>query len=380
MIDKKHKMSVANLANLKERFLDIKFQLRKDKHTRFYGEFAFGIEWILSDEYPTAWTDFRALYFNPEFVEPLNDKQFKGLVIHEIDHIARKHNKRLIGKDRGRAGEAFDHIINLGILANGYELPPDGCYDKRFIGLSEEEVYDILEEESKKNKCGGGQDWGQCIEGEPLSKDEVENIERVIKNAAIIAKSQGMLPGHLEDYLQGNEESRVNWKDYIKAQMEPIFVRDVSWAVPNRKLIHMGIYAPGAVKEGTGELAILVDTSGSMSLEEINQIISEYEEIKDTFQPSAMHLVFFDSQVWRYDKVEMFDELPVLDKLRQGGTSFRAPLDYLRENNIEPLLCIYMTDGYAPLPEEPNFPVIWCSSQKEEEFFTWGDFVKLELE
>ena len=47
------------------------------------------------------------------------------------------------------------------------------------------------------------------------------------------------------------------WSDTIAA--------DFSWMRPNRRHLWTGLYLPGVVREGVGEIAIAVDCSGSVS-------------------------------------------------------------------------------------------------------------------
>lgn len=127
-------------------------------------------EWFLAmGAPPTACVDGKRLYFCPEFVESLTDKQSIGLLVHECLHCALGHLWRRGNRDVALWLMATDYVVNGVIMTSVddkgnriFELPPNGLYDPRFNGMSAERVYTILKREQQQ---GQRDDQGQPVAG-----------------------------------------------------------------------------------------------------------------------------------------------------------------------------------------------------------------------
>jgi predicted metal-dependent peptidase len=62
-----------------------------------------------------------------------------------------------------------------------------------------------------------------------------------------------------------------------------------------------------------------------------------------------------------------------------GGTSFIPPFVYLEEENIRPACLVYFTDMGGSFPDDPGFPVIWCSTTEGCEG-PFGETIQVELD
>lgn len=103
---------------------------------------------------PTACVDGKRLYFCPDFVASLTDRQTIGLLVHECLHCALGHLWRRGTRIVPLWLQATDYVVN-GIIMTSvddkgnriFELPPGGLYDPRFDGMSAERVYSTLKRE-----------------------------------------------------------------------------------------------------------------------------------------------------------------------------------------------------------------------------------------
>ena len=88
----------------------------------FYGYFLLNVNFYESRALPTAGVNFRNLrmnfYYNPDFIDGLNEKQVAFLVIHELFHLLFNHPKRGKGYNHELANIAMDMIINELIQEN----------------------------------------------------------------------------------------------------------------------------------------------------------------------------------------------------------------------------------------------------------------------
>jgi hypothetical protein len=105
----------------------------------------------------TFWVDGESLGYNPAYLA-LNDHECRGVLAHEILHVAGGHCFR-----QGRAtlncwNDACDYAINPIVRQAGMALPPGCLDDPRFYGRSAEEIYAVLTQEARQKeqeKSGG---------------------------------------------------------------------------------------------------------------------------------------------------------------------------------------------------------------------------------
>jgi len=137
---------------------------------------------------------------------------------------------------------------------------------------------------------------------------------------------------------------------------------DSSWMRPNRRHIWSGLYLPGVVHEGVGEIAIAVDCSGSVSARQLRLFEAEIRSILEGQRPNTVHVLYFDSEV---QKTELYraGQPITLAPVGGGGTDFGPCFDWLEDHGIQPQTLVFLTDLYGAFPgTEPTFPVIWAST------------------
>jgi len=96
---------------------------------------------------------FGELSYQKEFVENLSLDELKGVLAHEILHLALLHLGRLKNRDREIWNVACDIVVNCNLRESGFILPQGclGCdYDKSI------RLWDILIEEVNKKS---GYEW-----------------------------------------------------------------------------------------------------------------------------------------------------------------------------------------------------------------------------
>mgnify|MGYP001335874098 FL=1 len=92
----------------------------------------------------TMATDGYRIYANTEFVERISSDQLLGVLAHELMHNLLGHLEREQGRDSGRWNVAIDHAVNLMLEEMNFTLPDPKCCDRRFYGLTAEEIYKQL--------------------------------------------------------------------------------------------------------------------------------------------------------------------------------------------------------------------------------------------
>jgi predicted metal-dependent peptidase len=113
---------------------------------RFFGTLICSVQIIAAthvrgQRIDTMATDYRAIYYNPAFVDTLTVGEVKGVLCHEVMHIANGHSLRRGGRDPFMWNVACDYAINPLILKGKMILPKDCLNDPRYSGMSAEEIY-----------------------------------------------------------------------------------------------------------------------------------------------------------------------------------------------------------------------------------------------
>lgn len=107
----------------------------------FWGVLALNLRPIERADIETMGTDGESLFYSPMFVRSLGDPELRGVIAHEVEHVARCHHTRRGRRNPGLWNEAADYVINADLLAGGFKLPKDGLVDPQYKGMSAEAVY-----------------------------------------------------------------------------------------------------------------------------------------------------------------------------------------------------------------------------------------------
>lgn len=91
-------------------------RMRLLQNNGFYGILLMHMKFALSEDLETATVDDKKLYFNPEFVMALSDRETEYVIMHLVTHVALRHTLRGIGLKQERFYEACDIVVNSNIL------------------------------------------------------------------------------------------------------------------------------------------------------------------------------------------------------------------------------------------------------------------------
>jgi predicted metal-dependent peptidase len=351
---------------------------------------------------PTAATDGVSLLWDRNFIDSLTIDEIRGLLAHEVMHCASQHHTRRGARDPEKWNEAGDHVINLILKQEGLQLPEGGLWDEQYKGMSTEHVYQMLpnpdpETTPQSSEFGvvvdaGSLGEGQGSTGQPgsaqghtLSPSELAEIEQdwkvAVQQAANAAKAAGKLPAHLSQFVDEVVQPKIPWKDMLRNFCNQPMKGDYSWMRGNRRHLHQGLYLPSNFTEGLGTVVIAVDTSASVSMEELAQFQSELNCILEDTTPEKIHVLYVDTQIAGTEEYSA-DDLPVrLEAKGRGGTRFEPAFEWVEAHEINPAVFIYLTDLEASFNmPEPHYPVMWVTTgnQKQDEV-PFGTLTNLEV-
>lgn len=175
---------------------------------RFYGTLIYATkivatEQVGGEDIDTMATDGKCIYYNPRFVDTLTLGEVKGVLCHEVMHIANGHNYRRGDRDHYLWNVACDYAINPLILASKMMLPKDCLLEPAYAGKSAEEIY--LREKAKQDAmnaqaqapvmavgAGQGNGLGDDTQDQPEASGEADNGQEGDNNGA--SQSPGAKP------------------------------------------------------------------------------------------------------------------------------------------------------------------------------------------
>lgn len=356
-------------------------------------------------------------YWKDELTQP-NPEQSKqlryGAIKHQILHLVLKHILRVQDfGDKQLFGIAADLATNQYINPN--QLTPDAISIENFpdFELETQQSLDYYyhklkekadeigaegagegdgEEECEDCESGGGEgedenlnpsqkklkelladaknkqleqhkNWEQIAK---MSMAERKLLEAIINEAIsstmnrIKNKGYGTLPGDLQSYIDGLLESMkptVNWRRVLRifaATSARTYIKNTIQKASKR----YGT-TPGIKLKHRQRLMVAVDTSGSVSDEDLKEFFSEIYHIWK--QGAEIHIVECDTQI---AKAYNYKGVPPQAVHGRGGTDFNPPIEYAN-NEFRPDGLVYFTDGGAPAPEiSSRAPILWlvCES------------------
>ena len=368
-----------------------------------------------------TFSDGKTFYYNNDYIDALDQEQTQFVLSNEALHCALSHFYRKGHRVQHRWDLACDYAVNPMLIKDGLKPPPDVMYLREYEGMTAEEIYPCLDDndndgerdleqnkkdhsdndddnkdespqskgdndtdrERKKNdkKDGDGdqeesQDKGRNKnEGRgsapppEMTPQEMEDLsvqwQQRLAGAAQQALQSGKLEGEMARMVDHLLQPKLPWRMLLARYMSSTARDDYSYSRPSTRRGDPAVYP--SLRSTETNIVVAVDTSGSISEEEIQEFISEVDAIKSQVR-ARVTLLTCDSDL-NYDCpwiFEPWDEFTFDIEIRGGGgTNFRPVFAWTEEQDKAPDLLIYFTDAEGFFPEaEPAFPVTWLVKGK----------------
>ncbi len=368
--------------------------------------------------FPMA-TDGHYIYVNPEQVAGRSDDDLLFIVAHELLHCVLGHIDRRGDRARQLWNFAIDYATNALLVELGFTKPEDALYHTGYQGQAAEQIYDALIQLAGNKpieqvplpglpngpRLGAGAgpvlrqlrkmgSWPTSAAArraqldkhiEPTDLDGAEtrrrqfpsllerNRLRAALSAGIAKKLRGRLPGGMESEIRATESAKVPWQALLAGFISALRPSDYRLYPFNRKHLWRGIYLPAIGIPGPEHLVVAIDTSASMSDNEIAAILGEIDALRCAWE-CRLSVIQCDAALQRVQHYEHY-EAPEFTRaggrsgLRikgRGGTDFRPVFAWLEDHSgpdTAPDALVYCTDGEGTFPERaPHIPVIWLLS------------------
>ncbi len=197
-------------------------------------------------------------------------------------------------------------------------------------------------------------------------KQAEEEIKIDIIQSAQYAKKHGKLPAEMERYIQELLNPVLPWREILARFIDTASKSDYSWTRPNPRYMAQGFYLPALNAPELGKVVLAVDTSGSISPAEIQNMVSEVKGILNAYPGTELTVIFCNAAIQgEPETLTQFDELKTIPR-PGGGTDFKPPFTWTEENQLDPKAFIYFTDGECnSFPDPPpDYPVLWILTQE----------------
>ncbi len=364
----------------------------------------------------TTATDARGFYYNPAYIDSLSIEQTQFVLAHEALHCALQHFNRRQHRVKFRWDIACDHAINPLLVSDGLTPPPGALVLDSFAGMTAEEIYPCIEENSNEETLdkhiydgaenkGEGQQSGTekdadkkppqaspqidtmppleqtgAAQPQPLTAQEMETLSRQwqqrLAGAAQQAQQAGKLKGMLARMMGELLQPKLSWRTLLARYLTQFARDDYSYMRPSRR---DGEVILPSLRSAQVDVVIALDTSGSIGRAELDEFISEVNTLKGQVR-ARVTLHACDSALaatgpWVFEPWEDFS-LPQKSLSGGGGTDFRPIFSWVDQAGVRPDLLIYFSDAEGQFPEhEPHYPVFWLI--KGSLPVPWGQRIQL---
>ncbi|MHB1950831.1 MAG: vWA domain-containing protein [Acidiferrobacteraceae bacterium] len=355
----------------------------------------------------TVATDARSFYYNEAYLETLTPAETEFVLAHEALHCALLHFARRQHRVKWRWDIACDLAINPLLIEDGLQPPSGTLTLTEFSGLTAEEIYPLLSEErayetldrhvydeddgpssdSSPKICeeppqsSGVTGLAQAGAGPPapLSPQEREGLairwQQRSAGAAQQAIHAGKLGAAVRRLVEQLQEPMLPWRTLLAHYLSGLGRDDYSYLRPSRR--EGPALLPG-LRSAAVEMIVVLDTSGSISSEEMSAFVSEVNALKGQLRARivlhACDAALAPEGPWI---CEPWEELSMPSDLRGGGgTDFTPVFSWIARQDRPPDVLLYFTDARGVFPKEPpTFPVLWLVKGRSE--VPWGRRIQL---
>jgi predicted metal-dependent peptidase len=324
------------------------------------------------------------VYLDPEVLDGTAVPELGFWLLHQVTHLLRHHAERY--PERGtdtafsplsnsplstrdpqqcRWNTAADAEINDDLHTDALHVPADATTPVG-LGLPEgwlaEQYWDrIAAPPPDPHDCGTGCDgqprpWncgrpGLSPTGRKLLSRDVANRIREHN------RKRGEVPAGWQRWADEELDPVVDWRQVLRSAVRR-GVADVTGRVdftyrrPSRRAAALPDVILPSLRRPRPTVAVVVDTSGSMSDPMLAQVLGEIAGLLSSLGVGRdrLHIVCCDAQAYEAQRVFNAREVRLLGG---GGTDMGAGLDATAALRPRPDLVVVLTDGHTPWPIRP---------------------------
>jgi len=358
------------------------------------------------------------MHVDPELTAAWTSAQLGSVMVHHVCHLLRTHGERAqamgVGPDEADAWvRAADAEINDDLVPAGLELPGRPVLPRDLgaaDGLLAEQYFEGTRTFGRERKGGpeagrgraedeetasGWADCGSGADGMPrpgqgpggLPRWQADLIRRqVALDVAAHGKLPGTVPAGLLRWAQEVMSPKVNWRVLLAAELRRAVAEvagavDYSYRRPSRRSAVAGQVVLPALRRPVPEVAVVCDTSGSMTEDLLALVLGEVEGLLRTLGLARqVRVLACDTAVGPAQRVSSARQVQLIGG---GGTDMRAGIAAAAALRPRPAVTVVLTDGYTPWPaEQPKGMriVVGLIGPRARDAPAWARAVRVEAE
>ena len=311
------------------------------------------------------------IYANSEYLESLTVKEAAAELIHVLNHALRDHAQRARNSSvDALTALAWNAAADCEINDDLYEddlIDEDGWVFPEDLGMSEFMAAEHYYRHLLANgipvqvhiECGSGchshaVPYELDTDIEALSDFDRALVRRAV--AAAIADYQkahgtGTVPEGLARWAEQTLRPKVDWRRQLAAALRTsvhhkIGTADYTWQRPSRRQQPQDVALRPGMTRPVPSIAVVVDTSGSMSEHELDRALTEISAIIATVVPGdSVRVLSVDTDVHTDQHIH---NTGLIKLAGAGGTNMTAGIETAAETKPDAIVVI--TDGWTPWP------------------------------
>ncbi len=341
------------------------------------------------------------LHADPELTTAWTPAQLGSVLVHHVSHLLRAHGERALAAgitpDDSRAWvHGADAEINDDLVPAGLELPGRPVLP-RHLGAAEgllAEQYFVTGRAGGDTEAGPGgggpgggpggrpggasgggdsaaEDWdldcgsgadgwarGWDASGPPsLSAWQAQLLCRqVAQDCVRHAREAGNVPAGLLRWAEQTLQPAVDWRRMLAAELRRAVADtagavDYSYRRPSRRASVAGPVVLPALRRPVPEVAVVCDTSGSMTEDLLAAALAEVEGLlRSLGMARQVRVLACDTAVGTARRVTAARQVELVGG---GGTDMGAGIVAAAALRPRPAVTVVLTDGFTPWPDRP---------------------------
>jgi predicted metal-dependent peptidase len=319
------------------------------------------------------------MHIDPDVTNVWTPSQVGSVMIHHVCHLLRTHGERAqavgVGPDDvTRWIRAADAEINDDLVPAGLDLPrnplmpsdlgaPDGLLAEQYYVQGKTTASSDL-----PMNCGNGAHGqpsscgchGKCPGG--LPRWQAELLRRQVAQEVLRhGKQAGNMPAGLLRWAEELLTPKVDWRRVLAALLrravsEVAGAVDYSYRKPSRRSSVSSAIGDSAVvlpalRRPVPEVAVVCDTSGSMTDELLAMALTEVDGLlKSLGMARQLRVLACDTAVGAAQRITSSRQVTLTGG---GGTDMGAGISAAAALRPRPAVCVVLTDGITPWPDKP---------------------------
>ena len=307
------------------------------------------------------------VYADSHTIDEWSVAQIGAELIHHVGHLLRDHAAR--SRAVGVSSEEIFHWVDSADAEINDDLPVEvlphadpvlpadlGGQPGRF---AEEYLRTGLVRHGEGHDCGSGahgdpRPWDRPPPSgdDGVDADQSDLLRRQV--AAEVLRHAGEVPGGVRRWAEALLESRVDWRAALAAELrrgvaEVVGAVDYTYSRPSRRASAVRDVVLPAMRRPVPEIAVVCDTSGSMSEDALAAALAEVDGLVRTVGVRGLRVFAVDDAVRGVQRVTVASAVELLGG---GGTDMGTGLRAAVESRPPPHVVVVLTDGFTPWPAE----------------------------